>query len=244
MSSAPDVSSSFEIRPASRRSRTAGVTLIELVVVIAVVGIFTLVAAPRFGKSLSDQRVKAAARDVADLVLLTRNEAIRTGDNHVLYFGPPGTTDPNGTALVHTDGSTAPLLALNDGPEATANCRIDGGESKRSVGAENGLSWGVANATARAPGDQGAAAFSPPQSSGNTYLDPSSSATNWVLFRPDGIPVVFTGSGGDCGTVARLGSGGAAFYITNGRVDHAIVVSPLGNVTVRSWPRGGSAWSG
>jgi len=228
----------------ARRRGSSGVTLIELAVVLAVVATFVLVAAPRFGRSLSDQRAKAAARDVADLVLIARNEAIRTGNNHVLFFGPPGTTDPNGTALVHTDGSTAPVLALNDGPPATSNCRIDGGERRRSIGAEDGLNWGVSIATTRAPGDQGAAAFSPPQSSGHTYLDPSSSATSWVMFRPDGIPVVFTGSGGDCGTVGRLGNGGAAFYITNGRVDHAVVVSPVGNVTTRSWPRGGLAWSG
>ncbi len=135
------------------------------------------------------------------------------------------------------------MLALRDGPPATSNCKIDGGEGTRTMGTELGLNWGVSEATTRAPGDEGAAPFTPPQSSGSTFADPSSNPINWLLFRPDGIPVAFTGAGGVCGTVGRLGGGGGALYITNGRRDFSVVISPLGNVRVRSWPRGGAAWS-
>lgn len=227
----------------ARRRRSAGISLIEIVVVVAIVGAMTMLVVPRMGRSLADQRARHVAMEAADLVRLARAEAIRTGDHHVVFFGPPGSTDPGGTALVHTDGSTAPVLALRDGPPATSNCRIDPGETRRSMGGQPGMSWGVSEATSRATGDESGAPFTPPQASGSTFVDPASNSVNWVLFRPDGIPVVFTGTGGDCGTIGSTGTGGAALYITNGRLDYAIVISPLGSVRIRSWPHGGGAWS-
>jgi hypothetical protein len=62
-----------------------------------------------------------------------------------------------------------------------------------------------------------------------------------VLFRPDGIPVSFTFSGGTCGQIAGTGSGGGALYITNGERDYAVVLSPLGSARVHLWAAG--AWS-
>jgi type II secretory pathway pseudopilin PulG len=233
---------SAEIGTSTRWRLSAGISLIEIVIVVAIVGVMTMVVVPRMGRSLSDQRARLAAMAAADLVRLARAEAIRTGDHHVVYFGA-GAVDPDGTALLHTDGSTAPVLALRDGPPATSNCRIDGGENRRSMASEPGLTWGVSQATVRVPGDEGAAAFAAPQATGSTYLDPASNATNWVLFRADGIPVVFTGTGGDCGTLGRIGAGGAALYITNGRLDYAIVITPLGGIRIRSWPPGGGGWS-
>jgi type II secretory pathway pseudopilin PulG len=227
----------------ARWRHSAGISLIEIAVVVAIIGAMVAVAVPQMGRSLRDRQARLVTMEAADLVRLARAEAIRTGDHHVVFFGPPGTTDPDGTALVHTDGSTAPLLVLRDGPPATSNCRIDAGEARRSMGGEPGRSWGVSEATSRVTGDESGAPFSLPQASGSTFVDPDSNAVNWVLFRPDGIPVVFTGTGGDCGTIGRTGTGGAALYITNGRVDYGIVISPFGSIRIRSWPHGGGSWS-
>lgn len=223
--------------------REAGVSLIELLVILSVIGILALAVAPSMGRSLRNQSIKAKVDAASGLLRIARAEAIRTGENRIVFFGPAGTTDPAGTALIHTDGGTAPVLVLSDGPPATSNCRIDAGEAIQSTGAEPGLNWGVSLATVRAPGDTGGAAFAPPQASGSTFADSASNPVNWLLFRPDGIPVVFNGSGGVCGTIGRTGSGGAALYITNGYRDYAVVLSPLGSVRVRSWNPGSLAWS-
>jgi prepilin-type N-terminal cleavage/methylation domain-containing protein len=223
-------------------ARQSGLTLIEIVVVLGIIAVLTLLAGPSFTRWQDDQRAKAAARAGADLLLLARSEAIRTGNQYVVFFGPPGTTDPDGTAILNVDGGYAPMLALADGPSATANCRIDAGEDFETIEAVRGLSWGVANATVRAPGDNGTAAFTPPQSSGSTFADSGGTPRDWVMFRPDGMPVVFDASGGDCGVTGITGTGGAALYITNGRRDYSVVLSPLGSVRVHAWD--GTQWSG
>ena len=218
-----------------------GVSLVEIAAIVGIVGVMMVIAIPSMSRWQDDHRAKSAARDIADLLMLARGEAVRTGNQQVVYFGPPGHTDPGGTAVVGVSGTYTPMLVLNDGPPATANCRIDAGEAAESIPAVNGLSWGVAVATSQAPDDAGAAPFSPPQSSGSTFEDPAGNAVSWLLFRPDGIPLVFTGSGGNCGTVGMTGTGGAAMYITNGRRDYSVVLSPLGGIRVHGWSVGG--WS-
>jgi prepilin-type N-terminal cleavage/methylation domain-containing protein len=221
--------------------RQSGLTLIEIMVVLGIIAVLALLAGPSFTRWQDDQRVKAAARAGADLLLLARSEAIRTGNQYVVYFGPPGTVDPAGTDILNVDGGYAPMLALADGPTATANCRIDVGEDFETIEASPGLAWGVAQATVSAPNDNGSAPFVPPQSSGHTFADPGGTARDWVMFRPDGMPVVFDGSGGDCGVTGATGTGGAALYITNGRRDYGVVLSPLGSVRVHVWD--GTQWS-
>ena len=227
---------------ATGERRRAGFTLVELAVVLGIVGVLMLMAAPVFVRWQDDQDAKRAARGIADLLMLARSEAIRTGDPHVVFFGPPGSQDPAGTNIEDSGGNYVPALVLDDGPVATANCRIDGGEAIEVIRPIDGLAWGVALATTQAPNDNGTAAFTPPQSSGSTFADPTGTARSWLLFRGDGMPVVFSGAGGNCGTVGSKGSGGAALYLTNGKRDYSVVLSPLGSVRVHAWSESGG-WS-
>ena len=222
---------------ADSRAR-AGLTLLELVVVLAILAILGLVMAPLMTAWSERQELKAAARAAGDLLLLARSEAIRTGNNHVVFFG----ADPAGTGLVDDEGNFVPMLALDDGPPGTANCRIDGGEATETISPEGTVSWGVTHATVAAPGDANSASFAAPQSSGHTFLDPAGNPANWVLFRPDGLPVVFTGAFPDCGVVGPTGTGGAAFYITNGKRDYSLVLTPLGGVRVHAWNERTNLW--
>jgi hypothetical protein len=195
---------------------------------------------------MGKQRAKAAARSLADLLLLARGEAIRTGNRYVLFFGNPGNTDASGNA-VEMDGSWVPVLLINDGPPVGSDCEIDAGEAFESIAPVDGVSWGVTYANAKVATDSGAAPFDPsppPDWDGATFADPSNAKVNWLLFRPDGIPVGFSGAAGSCGTVGGVGSGGGAFYVTNGERDFAIVLSPLGGVRLHLWDRAAGAWSG
>ncbi len=54
-----------------------GFTLIELMIVVALVAIFTTLAVPSMGNMIARQRVNAAANDFANTLVFAQNEAIR-----------------------------------------------------------------------------------------------------------------------------------------------------------------------
>lgn len=225
-----------------RSRRRAGIGLIEVVVVLGIIGVLAAAATPSVQDMLEQSRIKGFARDAANVFQIARSQAIRTGNNYIVFFGPPGTQDPAGTVLVDVEGTSVPLLILDDGAPSTANCHIDGGEGIEVLAAEIDVGWGVSDLSAvKVPADTGGATFTAPQSSGSTFSDTSNNPTNWVLFRPDGVPVGFSQNMTTCGTVGDIGSGGAALYLTNGKRDYAITLSPLGGVRVHAWVSG--AWT-
>ena len=56
-------------------SGRSGFTLIELVMVLAIIGLITAIAAPRYAASLARYRAESAARRVAADLALARREA-------------------------------------------------------------------------------------------------------------------------------------------------------------------------
>jgi prepilin-type N-terminal cleavage/methylation domain-containing protein len=229
----------------SERSRS-GVTLIELMVVVGLMAVVLALAVPALSDWMGKQRARAAARSLGDLLMLARGEAIRTGNRYVLFFGNPGNTDASGTP-VEKDGDWVPVLLINDGPPVGSDCQIGAGEAFEAIAPVDGIWWGVTDANTAVSTDSGAAPFDPsppPDWDGATFADPSHAKVNWLLFRPDGVPVGFSGAAGSCGAIGGVGSGGGAFYVTNGERDFAIVLSPLGGVRLHVWNRGTKAWSG
>ena len=59
--------------------RSAGFTLIELMVVIAIVAIMVMIAAPSFTRFISNYRATGATNDFLQGVTLTRGEALKRG---------------------------------------------------------------------------------------------------------------------------------------------------------------------
>ena len=228
----------------SARSRS-GVSLIEVMVVVGLMAVVIGVAMPSLSDWMGNQRARAAGGARAALMLRARGAGVRTGNRYVLFFGKRGNTDPAGTPL-ERDGAWVPVLLINDGAPVGSDCQIAAGEAFEAIEAVDGISWGVTNANVAVPTDSGAAPFNaspPPVWDGATFADPSNSKVNWILFRPDGIPVGFSGTAGSCGTVGGVGSGGGAFYVTNGERDFAVVLSPLGGVRLHLWNRSAGAWS-
>lgn len=206
--------------------RKAGFSLIELVVVVVIIGVLVAAGAPLFRSWMSDQRLKQAARGVADAFQIARADAIRTGNNQIVFFWlPPGmTTDPGANPIQDANGQVVPVLILND---TNGNCEFADGDPTRTLAMVPGVTWGVTQATAAAPLDVTGGAFA----TGATFQDPAGNAVNWIAFRPDGIPVAFDNA---C-TFGQTGSGTGGIYVTSGTRDYAITLSALGQSRVHLW---------
>jgi prepilin-type N-terminal cleavage/methylation domain-containing protein len=224
-----------------QRNRRAGFTLIEVVVVLAIIAALAVAAIPSIHGMIERRRLQGFARDLGNVFQIARSQAIRTGNHQIVFFGPLGTSDPAGTVLVDSTGSPVPMLILDDGPPATANCHIDFGESQETIPLPNQVAFGVSEAAVKVPIDAGTATFSPPQASGTTASGPSNNPTNWVLFRPDGVPVGFDPTTTTCGVIGDTGTGGAGLYVTSGGRDYAVTLAPLGGARVHTW--GGGGWT-
>lgn len=225
-----------------RRSvRRDGFTLIEVMTVVGIMSVVIGMAVPSIIDWRSHYEAKKAARTLAGIFHKARTEAIRTGDQQLVFFGNPGLTDPGGNAI-EAAGTWVPVLSLDDGVPGSANCRIDPGETSAYIRPVGDLSWGVTEANAIVPSDTGGAPFDPNSSwDGGTFTKPDASKANWVMFRNDGIPLAFEGDATDCGTIGATGSGGGGLYMTDGKHDFAVVLSPLGGVRLHLWT--GGSWS-
>jgi type II secretory pathway pseudopilin PulG len=215
-------------------------------VVVGIVAILSAMGAPQVGEWMRTQRVKAAARAVADSFMLARSEAMRTSNNHVVFFriNGIGITDPAGGAIVDPSANDVPIIVIDDGPPATANCLIEAGELRHAVQPETGVRWGLEVSGTRAPLDTTAPVIGVGR--GVTFANPEApaNAVNWLLFRPDGIPVAFSGDPVlGCDTIGMTGSGRGAAYVTNGRREYAVVLTALGGVRVHAWERAQGQWT-
>ncbi len=220
--------------------REFGVTLLELVVVLAIIGVFSLISMTLMEGGLEDSRAKAAVRDFADLFMLARSEAIRTGDNHLVFFEKDAQDQP----LTSATGRAAAAVVIRD---ANENGKIDTGDSNiASVLVDNtgSLQWGATfagPAALKAPNDNVVATF--PATSADftccTLTEPDDDPARWVMFQPDGIPRSFSI---DAFATGDLSSGGGAVYVTSSERDFAVVLTPLGTVRVHAHPKGGTAW--
>lgn len=221
--------------------RSDGFSLLEVMIVVGLVSVLAAVAVPSIIEWRTHYQAKQAARSIAGIFHKARAEAMRTGDQQVVFFGNPGLTDPGGNA-VEAGGSWVPVLSLDDGVPGTANCRIDPGETSAFIRPVGDLSWGVSHATGPVASDSGGAPFNPASTwDGGTFTKPNASKANWVLFRANGVPVAFEGDGSGCGTIADTGSGGGGLYLTDGERDFGVVLTPLGGARLHVWNNG--AWS-
>lgn len=83
------------------RSRRSGLSLIELLVVITLLGIFATVVLMRFGRdTFADTGARGQARLVSLAMLHAQRAAIRTGDSHGVVFRG-GTSKVDGWSVVH-----------------------------------------------------------------------------------------------------------------------------------------------
>ena len=224
----------------ARQARNGGFTLIEVMTVVAIIGVMSALALTVIGRRTGDQRAKAAVRSVANLFLLARTEAIRTGTNHVVYLQ----LDPADAALVDPSGHSRGGAA-----DRGCRCRRNFGRRRvqglRAVRRDQFTFVGQHVRRGRvhaAPNDNPAGTFpaTDPNFSCCTFTDPGGNDSRAVVFLPDGMPRAFSTGPFAMGPV---GGGGGAVYVTSGTRDYAVVLSPLGSARVHSWNGGANAWT-
>ena len=223
--------------------RSAGFSLIELMVAVAVVAIVTSAATPSFNRWQENQAVKEAARGIADVLLLARSEAVRSRNNHIVFFSAgagidsaPAGLDAGSNPLTDANGDPIPVLLINDGAPGSGNCTVDAGERVLSLTADGSVNWGKTYAADDdlAPDDRPSVSGATIPTNGVIFTAPNGTSVTWVMFRPTGVPVAFDAA---CNT-GIVGSGGGTVYVTGGSRDYAITLSPLGGVRVHAWSGG------
>lgn len=90
-------------------SHARGVTLIELMVVVAILAILLMVATPSFTDFLARKRVEGALTELTADLNFARSEAVVRNTNVSVTFG-------SGCYVIHTTGSTATSCAQSGAP--------------------------------------------------------------------------------------------------------------------------------
>ena len=235
------------------RRLQAGMTMIEIAVVLAILAILVSGGAFALNSYAVAARVKADARAVADLLQLGRGEAIRTGINHIAFIG----IDSVGANLILDDGITQVWASLIS--DQNGNGAIDPGETVHYViqpPAGTGIVYGRSVGRPLVPSNTGAMMGDPfagtPQegtvaevnSPANFRHPTDATAVNsWVLFMPDGTPRSVNPDGGGGVNIGTIGSGDGGIYVTNNTTrEYAIVMAPLGTVRAFVWDTVNLQW--
>ncbi len=220
----------------------AGFSLLEFMIALVVLGIFIGIGGTIMSSQLAGTRSRAFTRSLADLMMLARTEAIRTGDNHVVFFSQD-------TADGALSGGSGQLVAASVIRDADGDGLVDAGEPIAGVqfDAAGGMAWGSSLAAAlatplKAPNDNAVADFPEPDADFLccTFTTPDDDPARWVVFTPDGMPRSFKTGPFLMGEVA---SGNGAVYVTGGNRDYAVVLAPLGGVRVHHFVRDTENWS-
>ncbi len=215
-------------------------SILEIVITLSIVSVLAAVGVWSLTSTLADTRARSAARSIADLLVLARGEAIRSGTPHLVFFG----LDAAGAPLTGAGGQPAAGVVIRDD---NADGLVDPGEIVAAIPLETSaaLAWGSALASigsTAAPDDNPDGEF--PEAGDFvccSFTQPDGdSAARWVAFLPDGTPRAFTTLPFEAGDIA---SGNGSVYLTSGSRDYAVVVAALGGVRLHAWNAGLSAWT-
>jgi prepilin-type N-terminal cleavage/methylation domain-containing protein len=114
------------LRRRTRARRSAGYTLIELMVVVMLIALLAMIAAPTMVRARSDRLAFAFARDVSSSIHGARTRAAGRGAAHLILYLQSTSSGDRGTVAIFealdgtSSGSTPP------GPNPSSSCRRPG----------------------------------------------------------------------------------------------------------------------
>jgi len=122
----------------AQRRHAGGVTLIEALVVLALLAVLTAIAAPAMAQMVAQQRLNAAAAELFSALFLARSEAIKQGRRVVLCRAGPEPA-PNRRCATNSNTVSAREHQWTAGwllfADFNQNAQLDGGEVLLRTGA-------------------------------------------------------------------------------------------------------------
>ncbi len=200
-----------------------GITLIEMGIVLAIVGVLSSLAAPALGRHFRRQDARAHIQKIASVLSEARSRAVRDGNNFFVLF--------------NTGGILGQLRIVDDDNNDWQEGPL---EQARTIAWDRGSHPQVTL--------YGAIPGPPPANA--VPEDPDgvipASGTDFPIDLPTGLPAVGFNSRGipvALATPNDWSTGAGSLYITdNSDVVYAVTLLPLGGVRIRAFQAGTATW--
>lgn len=201
------------VTPVVKTSRANGMTLLEIIIVVGLIGVISAIAVPMFASALANFKLSGDARGVSNATAAAKLRAAADFSRVRIYVDL---------------GAKTHRLQTFDKTSATCCWITQGGTTALSSGVT--FSYGVV--AAPPPGPQAAIGQAPPCVD-NTGANIGNTAC--IMFNSRGMPV---GNGPTFGP-----TGGDALYVTDGTAIYGVTVAATGLVRMwRTLPQATPAW--